>query len=165
MAACQRKSDMKCIIVYYSATGNTAKIAKAIYRGLKSINTNSEIARMKEISPSELAQYDLIGLGSPIWAGREPLHVSAFLNDMPDLHGKLGFPFCVHGAQPIGFMYYVSAACKKVGYLLSAMAIGMAVCFRFLLCLNLILQTGTLMKLISKKQRILEGKWQFGVEG
>jgi flavodoxin/ferredoxin len=106
---------MKIIIVYYSASGNTAKIAKAIYLGMKSVNTDCNITKIKDISPNDLIKYDLIGIGGPIWGGRESTNLSIFLHNMPDLTGKLGFPFCVHGAQPIGFMYHVSTVMQKKG--------------------------------------------------
>ncbi len=57
---------MKPIIIYMSIhKGNTEKIARAMAKALK-----ARIAKANEISLKELKKYDLIGLGSGIYAGR-----------------------------------------------------------------------------------------------
>ena len=106
---------MKGVVVYYSATGNTQKIAKAIHKGMKESIEECDIFPLKEVDSKVLLKYDVIGLGSPIWRGREPVNVQIFIKNMPDLKGKLGFPFCTHGALPIGFMYWVVPALKRKG--------------------------------------------------
>ena len=58
---------MKGIVVYYSATGNTKKIARAIHAGMKQHIEECDIATIKEIAPGDLSSYDLIGIGSPLW--------------------------------------------------------------------------------------------------
>ena len=40
---------MKSIIIYYSLTGNTRKIAKAIYQGVSEVSEKCDIAKMKEV--------------------------------------------------------------------------------------------------------------------
>jgi menaquinone-dependent protoporphyrinogen IX oxidase len=57
---------MKVIIVYYSATGSTAKIAKAMHRGMKEV-IECDIAPLKKADHQSLPQYDVIALGAPIW--------------------------------------------------------------------------------------------------
>jgi flavodoxin/NAD-dependent dihydropyrimidine dehydrogenase PreA subunit len=106
---------MKGIVVYYSATGNTRRIAKAIHKGMKSSLKDCELATVKEVAPADLVKYDVIGLGAPIWGSREPTNVRIFMQNLPDLKGKLGFPFCTHGSYPDGFMYWVAPALQKKG--------------------------------------------------
>ena len=106
---------MKSIVLYYSATGNTRKIAKAIHQGMKQSLEDCDIATIKEVAPRDLVKYDLIGLGGPIWGGREPANVQIYLRNLPDLKGKLAFPFCNHGSYPDGFMYWVVPALQKKG--------------------------------------------------
>lgn len=106
---------MKAIIVYFSQTGNTKKIAQAISRGMKGKIETCEMSRLKETDPRELSKYDLIGLGSPVWRLGAPNNIVAFVNKLPVLKGKLGFVFCTHGALPIGFMKRVVPALQSKG--------------------------------------------------
>ena len=88
---------MKGIVVYYSATGNTAKIAQAIHRGMKKVIT-CDVAPLKKADLRAMPQYDVIALGAPIWYFREPANVRLFIYNMPNLDGKLCIHFCTHGA-------------------------------------------------------------------
>jgi flavodoxin/NAD-dependent dihydropyrimidine dehydrogenase PreA subunit len=105
---------VKCIIIYFSQTGNTEKIAKAIQTGVKSITGHCDILTIKEANPKRLYDYDLIGLGSLVII-KEPPNVSAFINSLQFVGGKHAFSFCTHGAM--GFMYNSSVVpqLKKKG--------------------------------------------------
>jgi flavodoxin/ferredoxin len=105
---------MKAIIVYYSATGNTAKIARAIHQGMKE-KLDCDIVPLKKANPKDMANYDVIGIGGPLWYFRETANLRLFAYNMPQLNGKLGFPFCVHGAAPFGFMASLIPILKKKG--------------------------------------------------
>lgn len=104
---------MRAAVFYYSATGNTKKIAKAIKDGIENV-CPCFLGSIKKVSPGVAADYDLIGIGAPIWYFREPANVKLFIYRMPDLTGKLGFVFCTHGAMPYGiFFSMVSNLLKK----------------------------------------------------
>ncbi len=105
---------MKCIIIYFSQTGNTEKIARAIQTGVKSITGHCDILPIKEANPRRLYDYDLIGLGSMVIT-KEPPNVTAFINNLRFLGGKHVFSFCTHGAM--GFLYNPSVVSqmKKKG--------------------------------------------------
>ncbi len=90
---------MKCVIVYFSQTGNTEKIAKAIQAGIKKTAGNCDIIKMQDANPRRLYEYDLIGFGSPV-IGLVPANVNMFINDMHFLGGKHAFAFCTHGTHP-----------------------------------------------------------------
>ena len=60
---------MKCIIVFFSLTGNTEKVARAIQTGVKQAAGNCDILPIKEANPKRLYEYDLIGFGSPVMGG------------------------------------------------------------------------------------------------
>ncbi|WP_258360214.1 4Fe-4S dicluster domain-containing protein [Moorella sulfitireducens] len=105
---------MKGLVVYYSATGNTKKIAKAIWRGMKEI-IETDLASVKEISPQDVAGYDVIGIGAPIWYFREPANVRLFIYNMPRLDGKMCFTFCSHGADPMGIFFSMMPVLQKKG--------------------------------------------------
>ena len=103
---------MKAIVVYYSATGSTQKIAKAIHRGLKEV-IECDIAPIKKADPKDMAKYDLLVIGGPIWYYRETANVRLFINNMPDMTGKLCVPFCSHGSSPSGFMFSIAHGLKR----------------------------------------------------
>jgi Fe-S-cluster-containing hydrogenase component 2/flavodoxin len=105
---------VKGIVVYYSATGNTAKVAKAIHRGMKE-GVECDIAPLKAADPRTMVQYDLIALGAPIWYFREPANVRLFIYALPNLNGKFCVPFCTHGASPSGFFWSMVPMLKKRG--------------------------------------------------
>ncbi len=96
---------MKSIIIYYSQTGNTKKIAQAIHAGMSESAKQCDIARLQDVDTEDLFKYDLIGLGSPVWHRREPAHVMNFIEyTMNSLEGKHGFAFCTHGLYPGHFL-------------------------------------------------------------
>ncbi|WP_258359864.1 4Fe-4S dicluster domain-containing protein [Moorella sulfitireducens] len=105
---------MKGLVVYYSATGSTKKIAKAIWEGMKGV-IETDLASVKEISPQAVAGYDVIGIGAPIWYFREPANVRLFIYNMPSLEGKMCFTFCTHGTAPFGIFYSMVPALQKKG--------------------------------------------------
>jgi flavodoxin/ferredoxin len=90
---------VKCIVIYFSQTGNTEKIARAIQAGVKQLTGHCDIAKIKDVNPRRLYEYDLIGLGCPVIGG-EPDNISAFINNLRFVGGKHAFAFASHGAQP-----------------------------------------------------------------
>jgi len=101
---------MKSLIVYYSYTGNTEKIAKKL-KGILSKKGQAEIHRLKPIDESnnffvqaasafagkraklpeekfDLSGYDLICLGTPVWALAPTPAINTFLDKCKNLDGK-----------------------------------------------------------------------------
>ena len=90
---------MKCVIIYFSQTGNTEKIAKAIQTGVKQAAGNCDLLEIRQANPLGLKEYDLIGIGSPVM-GIEPANVSDFVSKMRFVGGKHIFTFSTHGTSP-----------------------------------------------------------------
>ena len=93
---------MKCIIVYFSQTGNTEKVALAIQSGIKQSTGHCDLVKIQDANPRRLYGYDLIGLGSPVF-GEQLGSLGVFLNDMRFAGGKHAFVFCTHGTLPESF--------------------------------------------------------------
>lgn len=108
----ENNRSLKAIVVYYSATGSTGKIAGAIHRGMKSV-MECDVAPIKKIDPKEMAKYDVIAVGGPIWYYRETANLRLFVYNMPHMAGKLCIPFCTHGTQPSGFFYSLAQPLRK----------------------------------------------------
>lgn len=107
---------MKGIVIYYSMTGNTQKIARAIREGMKQGGITCDLARLNEVNPGELGNYDLIGLGSPVINQQEPPNINGFIRHaMAAAEGKHAFAFCTHGATPCRFLANVVPALIQRG--------------------------------------------------
>ena len=79
---------MRSLVVYYSQTGNTRKVARAIHKGMSSFVEQCDLASIKEVKPEDVNKYDLIGLGSPVWDGAETPNVRRFTEDIPRQQGR-----------------------------------------------------------------------------
>jgi NAD(P)H dehydrogenase (quinone) len=60
-------SSKKVLILYYSGSGNTKKMAKAIAEAMKSGAINVTIEDVEKFDVSSLPKYDAIVLGSPTY--------------------------------------------------------------------------------------------------
>ncbi len=117
----------KILIAYFSATGNTEKVAGYIaeatggtlYEIVPQISYTQEDLNYSDHttrataeqndpdarpaiqgSVENMAEYDVICLGYPIWWGEAPKIIYTFLESY-DFSGKTIVPFCTSGSSPI----------------------------------------------------------------
>lgn len=86
---------MKILITYFSQSGNTEKIAKSICEGCQSQDV--DIKPIKEVNPSTLNKYELIFLGSGIYASRVNKSLSDLIKSASALPSKFVL-FCSHAS-------------------------------------------------------------------
>ncbi len=103
---------MKALVTYYSETGNTEKLARAIYDGAEAVE--KEIAPINEAK--NLEAYDLIFCGFPILAHEVPAKVESFLKTIPE--GKKLALFGTHGSLrggqlAIAGFYHALSVCRR----------------------------------------------------
>jgi flavodoxin len=55
----------KALIIYWSKTGNTEKVALAIKAGLQSVGLNVAVKKPEEAYDVDYFDYDLVCVGSP----------------------------------------------------------------------------------------------------
>ena len=118
----------KKLVAFFSVSGVTAKVARQIaavedadcfeivpeapYTAADLDWTNKQSRSTLEMADlncrpattgrvEDMAQYDVIFLGFPIWWGREPSVVDTFLTAY-DFSGKRIVPFCTSGGSDIG---------------------------------------------------------------
>ena len=118
----------KKLVAWFSVSGVTAKVAREIaavegaecfeivpespYTAVDLDWTNKQSRSTLEMtdlncrpatvgSVEDMAQYDVIFVGFPIWWGREPSVVDTFLTSY-DFSGKRIVPFCTSGGSDIG---------------------------------------------------------------
>jgi flavodoxin len=69
------------LILYFSETSNTEKVAFAIKKGLEKNGMNVTIKKINEITEIELYNYDLVCFGSPVNHSLPPTPVFDFLKN------------------------------------------------------------------------------------
>jgi flavodoxin len=82
---------MKVLVTYYSQTGNTETIARAIY---EAIHLDKELFPIRDIKTTE--GYDVIFVGFPVHAHSVPNAIIPFFKDLPA--GQPIALFCTHGS-------------------------------------------------------------------
>lgn len=121
-----QEDNKKIAIVYFSATGNTKRVAEFLKNSTKgelmeiipkeiyteedlnyeNNNSRANLEQTNAKSKPEIANtmdvlnYDVIYLGYPIWWGNVPKIILTFL-DTYDLSGKTVIPFCTSGSSGI----------------------------------------------------------------
>jgi flavodoxin len=82
---------MKILVTYFTQTGNTEKVARAIY---EVIRTEKELLPVHEVK--DPGKYDIIFCGFPVHAHSVPLPVEDFIKEIPP--GKKIALFTTHGS-------------------------------------------------------------------
>ncbi len=82
---------MKVLVTYYSQTGNTEMLARAIY---EAIHVDKELLPIRDVKTTE--GYDVIFVGFPVQAHSVPAAVVPFFKDLPA--GQSIALFCTHGS-------------------------------------------------------------------
>ncbi|MBM4242063.1 MAG: flavodoxin [Euryarchaeota archaeon] len=83
---------MNALIIYKSYHNmNTEKVAMAMAEAI-----NAKLVKVEYAQPEELDEYDLIGFGSGIYAGRPHKDIFAFVERMPPMEKKV-FVFSTSG--------------------------------------------------------------------
>lgn len=108
---------MNVLIIYFSQTGGTEKIAKIIEQGILTRGNECEIIKIKSADTKDFNEFDLIGIGTPTFFYREPRNVRAFIRNIKSVVGKHSFIFCTHGSIIGNTFYYMSKELSKKGFI------------------------------------------------
>jgi flavodoxin/ferredoxin len=106
---------MKTLIIYFSQTSNTRKIAECIYDGIINAKSECNLKTLNDVEPTSLSDYELIGIGSPVFWYKEPFNVQDFLESLPEQNGRHWFVFCTHGNIIGDFFPSVTKKLNKKG--------------------------------------------------
>jgi len=79
----------KILVAYYSRTGNTEKMAKAIAKGVEKEKVDVDLKRVEDVKVSDLLNYHGIVLGSPTYYGSMSAAMKKLLDDSVKFHGEL----------------------------------------------------------------------------
>jgi len=121
-------ANNKILVAYFSATGNTKAVAEKLATAINAdlfeivpeqlytaddLNWQNDKSRSsvemgdKNSRPAiaskidDIAQYNIVFVGSPIWWGREPSIIDTFIESY-DFAGKTVIPFATSGSSGIG---------------------------------------------------------------
>lgn len=79
----------KILIVYYSETGNTKKMAELIAEGVKEEKVDVVVKDVEDTNAKELLGYDGIIIGSPTYYGLPAYQIKKLLDESVAFHGSL----------------------------------------------------------------------------
>lgn len=124
----------RILVAYYTRTNNTGGVAEYVHNAVggdifrvrpkqaypDDYRETTQVARAEldnnqrpevaeTIAPADMAAYDVIFLGYPIWWGTMPMAMYTFLEQF-DLGGKVIVPFCTHGGGGAGTSFRDIAA-------------------------------------------------------
>ncbi|MEW6171105.1 MAG: flavodoxin domain-containing protein [Candidatus Omnitrophota bacterium] len=80
---------VKILVIYYSRSGNTKKIAELITENLKKESLDVELKNITNIKAEDLLNYDGIIVGSPTYYGSMSSEIKKLFDDSVKFHGKL----------------------------------------------------------------------------
>lgn len=79
----------KALVVYYSQSGNTKKMAAAVAEGIKKAGEEAVVKDAEKIKAAEFLGYQAIVIGSPTYYGTMAAPIKKLLDDSVEFHGQL----------------------------------------------------------------------------
>ena len=111
---------MKVLVTYFSQSGNTEKIAKAICEEAAKAS-DADLKKLEELTPDMVVEYDYIFIGSPLHSGSLAAEVKECLGVLKPTSGQQLAGFITHMAPAYpeqdmeAFAEPMKAACKEKG--------------------------------------------------
>jgi flavodoxin/NAD-dependent dihydropyrimidine dehydrogenase PreA subunit len=106
----------KVLIVHFSQTGATQRVAEAAAAGLRSQGVECQVADLLKTDPDEAAGFDAVGIGSPVFYYKEPPIVRSFIDRLPAARRKPAFTFITHGGNPVNTLGRLQKRLARRGY-------------------------------------------------
>jgi ferredoxin/flavodoxin len=89
-------------VLWYSQTGNTRRVGTAIAAALRAAGLEVQSSDYREARAIDLASFDLVVLGSPVFFGDVPVNLRWWLEGPPDLGGTPVATFATFGGPGDG---------------------------------------------------------------
>jgi multimeric flavodoxin WrbA len=114
---------MEAVIVYWSKSGNTEKVALAIKDELEETGANVLLKKVEDTGDIDFYAYDLVCIGFPSYQWRPPEPMDEFLNrkfkayrskggvkvSAPKVQGKYALIFCTYSGPHTGIREAIPA--------------------------------------------------------
>lgn len=114
----------KILVVYYSESGNTEKVARVIAE-----KTEANLRKIEEVRPEEINSYDLMFIGTPVHGFAPAKEVKKFLDKLPEISGGEAAAFCtmhIAGDKRTFKKIKEKLEAKKITYLGSFSCLGLS---------------------------------------
>jgi flavodoxin len=85
-----RKKELKTLVLYWSATGNTEKVANTIVKSLAAEKISPVVKKITAAAEEELYHYDLVFVGCPSYQFLPPEPVLKFAKDKMNVYRERG---------------------------------------------------------------------------
>jgi flavodoxin len=132
-------AGLKALIIYFSATGNTRRVAETINEALADAGIRAKMLMVKDAAAEELLDYDLVFLGAPSYGflPAEPVlrYIQTRMDDYrdngtikpgaPRVPGKTAVPFCTYSGPHTGVNEAIPAV-KYMGQLFEHIGFAVA---------------------------------------
>ncbi len=79
----------KILVIYYSQSGNTKKMAEVVAEGIKQQAVAVDLKEVEVVKPEELLEYQGIIIGSPTYYGTMAYQLKKLFDASVSFHGKL----------------------------------------------------------------------------
>jgi flavodoxin len=90
-------SIRKALVTWYSQTGNTARIGRAMAGAWKAKGLQVESGDYREIDRNSIGKYDIIAVGTPVFYYEVPENLRQWLESIPAITGIPVVPFVTFG--------------------------------------------------------------------
>jgi flavodoxin/NAD-dependent dihydropyrimidine dehydrogenase PreA subunit len=106
---------MNIVIVYFSQSGNTRKVAQTIADAFRKAGHTTRTIPMKGDLSKEISDCEVLGVGVPCFESQAPTPVKDFLQTLPPLNGKPTFVFATSSGAPGRVLYDLTSRLRKKG--------------------------------------------------
>lgn len=80
---------MKVLVVYYSRTGNTERMANEVGEGVRDEGVEVKIKKAEKTKAKEFLEYDGIIIGSPTYYGTMAWEIKRLIDESVNFHSQL----------------------------------------------------------------------------
>ncbi len=120
---------MKAVMVYFSQTGNTKKVSRAMAEAMREKGCRVEEVTLKKARSADLEKADVIGIGAPCFMSQAPTPVKEFLKSLPGLEGRAAFVFATSGGGPGRVLYDMASILEDKGARVAGGYLARGECF------------------------------------
>lgn len=106
---------MQVVLIYFSQTGNTRKIAHAMADAFRDHGHCVDIQSLKDATREDAIKGELLGVGTPCFSNQSPTPVKNYLRALPPLDGKRSFVFATSSGAPGRVLYDMTRLLREKG--------------------------------------------------
>ncbi|MFC1594027.1 flavodoxin family protein [Candidatus Omnitrophota bacterium] len=79
----------KALVLYFSSSGNTKKMAELVADGVKKEGVDVELRDVEKTQAEDLQKFDTILIGSPVYYGSMAYQIKQLIDESVAFHGSL----------------------------------------------------------------------------